>query len=155
MIEGEACGAAGAPIDGSPDEGGGEGAQHKDHFMRSKELSAYRSRLLAMRERLIAEVQATEERIREDIVPPGEHVASSMHPGDQPTEGLHENIAIAQNEEHLLEDVEAALTRIDSGKFGVCQECGRHVGHQRLDAIPYTAWCIDCARQQERPAPPG
>jgi RNA polymerase-binding protein DksA len=118
--------------------------------MDRKALAAYRSRLVDMRERLIVEVQATEDRIREDIVPPGEHVASPTHPGDQPAEGLHENIAIAQNEEHLLEDVEAALERIDAGKFGDCQDCGRPIGRQRLDAIPYAAWCIDCARNHER-----
>jgi RNA polymerase-binding transcription factor len=118
--------------------------------MDRKELAAYRSRLVTMRERLILDVQATEDGIREDIVAPGEHVASPMHPGDQPAEGLHENIAIAQNEERLLEDVEAALERIDAGTFGVCGECGCKISRKRLEAIPYAPWCIDCAREHER-----
>jgi DnaK suppressor protein len=123
--------------------------------MHRKQPPAYQSRLVAMRERLILDVQATEEGIREDIVTPGEHVASSMHPGDQDVEGLLENIAIAQNEEQLLEQVEAALARIETGTFGVCQDCGRHISQRRLDAIPYTPWCIDCAREHERaPGPP-
>jgi RNA polymerase-binding protein DksA len=118
--------------------------------MDRKEMAALRARLVAMRERLIVEVQATEDRIREDIVAPGGHVASSMHPGDQDTEGLHENIVIAQNEEQLLEQVEGALERIEAGKFGVCQDCGRKISHQRLAAVPYSPWCIDCARKHER-----
>lgn len=121
--------------------------------MERQEQETYRQRLLEMRERLIVDVQATEDGIREDIVAPGEHVASAMHPGDQDSEGLLENLAIAQNEERLLEEVEAALERIDAGKFGVCQECGRKISHKRLAAVPYTPWCIDCARQHEHPSP--
>jgi RNA polymerase-binding protein DksA len=117
--------------------------------MDPKEQAAYRSRLLSLRVRLIQEVEATEEAIREDILAPGEHGAARMHPGDQDAEGLHENLAIAQNEEHMLEDVEAALERMEKGLFGVCENCGRRIGRQRLDAIPYTPWCIDCARMLE------
>jgi RNA polymerase-binding protein DksA len=117
--------------------------------MDPKEQAAYRSRLLSLRVRLIQEVEATEEAIREDILAPGEHVAAPTHPGDQDAEGLHEKLAIAQNEEHMLEDVEAALARMEKGLFGVCENCGRRIAKQRLDAIPYTPWCIDCARLLE------
>lgn len=120
--------------------------------MDRNELARFRSRLAAMRERLIVEVQATEDHIREDIVPPGEHVATPSHPGDQATEGLHENIAIAQNEERLLEAVEDALARIEAGTFGTCTGCGREINRPRLAAIPYASACIECARQHEREA---
>jgi RNA polymerase-binding protein DksA len=117
--------------------------------MDPRQTAAYRSLLAEMRQRLIAEVQATEEGIREDIAPPGEHGVSTIHPGDYAAEGLHENLAIAQNEEHLLEEVEAALARIEAGTFGTCQDCGRKIAQQRLEAIPYAALCIDCARKHE------
>jgi RNA polymerase-binding protein DksA len=117
--------------------------------MDPKEQAVYRSRLLSMRQRLIQEVEATEEAIREDIVAPGERGASPNHPGDQDAEGLHEKLAIALNEEHMLEDVEDALVRIEQSLFGVCENCGRRINRQRLDAIPYTPWCIDCARLLE------
>jgi RNA polymerase-binding protein DksA len=117
--------------------------------MDPKQQAAFRSQLVNLRLRLIEEVEATEEAIREDIVAPGERGASPTHPGDQDAEGLHEKLAIAQNEEHLLEDVEAALARIEKGLFGVCERCGRRISRQRLDAIPYTPVCIDCARLLE------
>jgi RNA polymerase-binding protein DksA len=117
--------------------------------MDPREQTAFRSRLVGMRVRLIQEVEATEEAIREDIVTPGQRGASPTHPADQDVEGLHEKLAIAQNEEHMLEDVEAALERMEKGLFGVCENCGRRIARQRLDAIPYTPWCIDCARMLE------
>jgi RNA polymerase-binding transcription factor DksA len=40
-----------------------------------------------------------------------------------------------------------ALRRIDAGTFGRCEVCGREIGCERLDALPYTPHCIECARE--------
>ncbi len=96
-----------------------------------------------------------EEALREDVVAPGNITSVPTHPADQDVEGLDSEIAIAQNEELLLEQVEAALERIRVGTFGVCQQCGRTVDAQRLQAVPYASRCIDSARghddQVEKP----
>lgn len=42
--------------------------------------------------------------------------------------------------------IEAALTRIDDGDFGVCVKCGARIAEERLDALPYTPFCHTCAR---------
>lgn len=58
---------------------------------------------------------------------------------------LGENqIVIAANAEHL-EDVEAALARIDAGTYGICETCGDPVGDARLEAMPTARFCIDHA----------
>ncbi|REK09859.1 MAG: hypothetical protein DWQ37_17260 [Planctomycetota bacterium] len=108
----------------------------------------YRTRLLELRGRLIREVDEVEEAMREDVSVPGDRAGLSSHPADRAAEGMDENIAIAQNEEQMLEDVEAALERLEAGQFGDCQQCGRPIPKQRLDAIPYTPYCIECAKQQ-------
>jgi RNA polymerase-binding transcription factor DksA len=41
--------------------------------------------------------------------------------------------------------VDAALARIDAGTFGICARCGADIGADRLDAVPYTPFCRDCA----------
>jgi DnaK suppressor protein len=110
----------------------------------------YKPRLLELRKRLIEEVASAEQALREDILPPGDHSASRMHPGDQDVEGLDEQLAIAQNEEQLLEQVEGALQRIEDGTFGKCENCERPISHERLEAIPYAARCIECAQRLER-----
>lgn len=43
-----------------------------------------------------------------------------------------------------LGEVEAALSRIDGGKYGYCEKCGRALGHQRLRAVPAARYCIEC-----------
>ena len=41
--------------------------------------------------------------------------------------------------------VNAALDRIDAGRFGTCAQCGDAIGAQRLMALPTATRCIDCA----------
>jgi RNA polymerase-binding transcription factor DksA len=116
--------------------------------MDSKERAGYKTRLVRLRARLIREISSTEEALREDVMAPGEHPLPT-HPADQDAEGLHEQLAITQNEELILNHVEAALVAFVEGRFGVCLDCGRGIGEERLDAIPYTPWCIDCAPRHE------
>ena len=44
-----------------------------------------------------------------------------------------------------LADVERALAKMDEGGFGTCEECGADIAEPRLEAMPATRWCIDCA----------
>jgi RNA polymerase-binding protein DksA len=116
--------------------------------MEKKELAGFELQLLELRERLLRRVDTAEEALREDVVKPGDISSVPTHPADQDVEGLDVEIAIAQNEELLLEQVEAAIKRIEAGTYGVCQQCGRTIGAQRLQAVPYASRCINCARGQ-------
>lgn len=52
-------------------------------------------------------------------------------------------------EVELLREVEAALLRIETGSFGICQACEEPITPKRLDAVPWARFCIPC---QEREA---
>ncbi len=118
--------------------------------MKTSNLHAYRTRLFAMRARLLREVEMIEQELREDVVAPGDPAGVASHPADEDAEGLDEQIALAQNEEQLLEEVEAALERIEAGRFGACQVCGREIPKERLDVLPQAATCFECARTAEK-----
>lgn len=96
------------------------------------------------------EVGTVEDALREDVITAGDTSAVPSHPADQDVEGFDEQVILAQNEEQLLEDVEAALERIEAGSFGSCELCGREIPKQRLDALPQAATCIECARTAEK-----
>jgi len=49
-----------------------------------------------------------------------------------------------------LEQIEAALERIEENTFGQCEECGAKIPKTRLNAIPYVALCVKCASNNER-----
>jgi DnaK suppressor protein len=47
-------------------------------------------------------------------------------------------------ESHLLRNVRAALRRMDEGHFGVCMHCEEDINPKRLNAVPWTPYCITC-----------
>lgn len=46
--------------------------------------------------------------------------------------------------------VEKALERLKEGSFGECVECRNKIGAKRLEALPWTPYCIDCQEKVER-----
>lgn len=52
--------------------------------------------------------------------------------------------ASARRREELLQQIEGALRRIDSGEFGYCFVCGEEIDPRRLEADPATTRCLGC-----------
>jgi RNA polymerase-binding transcription factor DksA len=50
---------------------------------------------------------------------------------------------------HLLE-IDEALNRLATGGYGACERCGQQIGEQRLEALPSTPLCVDCAAFLQR-----
>ena len=113
--------------------------------MNPAESAKYRERLLSLRDQLRQDIQASIEAIEEEGHPPGEDTK-------EPSEGLDKELVLEQNEETLYHAVNAALQRIEEGTYGQCAACGKEIPAERLDALPYTAYCIECERQQESAA---
>jgi DnaK suppressor protein len=65
-------------------------------------------------------------------------------------------LSLAENESAQLEEIDAAVERIDEGTFGTCEECDQEIPSARLQMIPFARQCIECARkaQQEEAASP-
>jgi DnaK suppressor protein len=53
-------------------------------------------------------------------------------------------------EQGLLRMVEVALERIRDGSFGQCISCGNEIDVKRLQAVPWTRYCIQCQEDFER-----
>jgi RNA polymerase-binding protein DksA len=58
-------------------------------------------------------------------------------------------LGLIENEQAMIEQIQDALARIDAGTYGKCTECGSPIAKPRLQAIPYTRHCIECARRLE------
>jgi RNA polymerase-binding protein DksA len=56
---------------------------------------------------------------------------------------------LEENSEHVLSEIEGALKRIEEGTYGVCVNCGKPIAEERLAAIPWATYCIDCKRLLE------
>jgi DnaK suppressor protein len=59
-------------------------------------------------------------------------------------------LRIRDRERKLIGKIKEALERIDSGTFGVCEECDENISEARLKARPVTTLCIECKKKQEK-----
>ncbi|NOX63886.1 MAG: hypothetical protein GXP42_18370 [Chloroflexi bacterium] len=50
--------------------------------------------------------------------------------------------------EQQIEEIKAALTRIDEGTYGRCVVCGAEIPPERLEIVPTATECAECARKE-------
>lgn len=56
--------------------------------------------------------------------------------------------ALAANLQESLEEVEAALAKLDKGGYGICEGCHQPIAAARLEAMPAARFCINCASKR-------
>jgi DnaK suppressor protein len=74
------------------------------------------------------------------------------HPGDVGTETFDRELdeGLEEGATRRVEQIDAALARIEDGTFGTCTACGKPIPEERLRAVPWAPLCIDDQRKQER-----
>ena len=104
-----------------------------------------RIRLEAERERLLTELSQT------NVVVERENLGYGNHMADDATEAFEQakDLALRQNLERLLDQVEDALERFEAGTYGLCEQCGREIDPARLKALPYATLCLSCQQRRE------
>lgn len=58
--------------------------------------------------------------------------------------------ALSNQERKEFFEIERALQRIESGEYGLCENCGRQIGINRLKAMPTVRLCIACQQEAEK-----
>jgi RNA polymerase-binding transcription factor DksA len=119
--------------------------------MTKSETTKFRTRLQELANRIQTTAGSAEEQARQATggEAAGDLSNTPIHLGDIGSEVAAQEIgaALLENEQYLQNEVGAALERIEKGTFGLCENCGRSIVHARLEAIPYTRFCVLCAKQ--------
>lgn len=70
------------------------------------------------------------------------------HPGDLATElfDKEKGLALKKNEISILNKIDKALKRIDTGEYGNCSACKKEIPEERLKFLPYADYCVDCQK---------
>lgn len=117
--------------------------------MKKSEMRVYKERLIDIRARLRGDVSAMAEAALSKTRSEASGDLSSMpiHMADVGSDNYEQEftLSLLENEEETLDQIEAALERIEDGVYGSCVECDGRVSKARLNAIPYTPFCIKCA----------
>jgi len=106
-----------------------------------------------VRKKLMARAQELEEEINRtdrDALDAGD--ADVQDPIDYVTSSAAKSasLEVGTIEFRALQDVRAALERLDQGTYGICVICGEQISPERLEAIPETLYCIRHAEEASR-----
>ena len=111
-------------------------------------LGRFRKKLESERERLtlmIHEIEVEREEVRLT------ETSSDRSPDPNTAEGgslafeMEKELTLWQHHHDVLAMVIEGLERIDEGTYGLCDECGVGIPVARLEALPHTKLCVDCA----------
>lgn len=110
-----------------------------------------------LQRRLEEEYHALRASVREELLSADQNtyavLADKVHdPGDASVADLLVDLEIAEIDRHVrdIQHIEAALRRLEDGRYGYCLECGDPIAVSRLQASPAVARCYDCQAEFER-----
>ena len=98
-----------------------------------------------------ASLRSAIEGLAADNQAPQDDAGIGNHMADDATEvfARERDLALRSNAQDLLVQVEAAIGRMDEGRYGTCARCGQKIAPDRLEALPYAIYCITCQSQVE------
>jgi DnaK suppressor protein len=114
--------------------------------MDKKKLESFKKRLEERQQSLRKAVSRTEEDGRIADQDTAQDIA------DRAASSYTKEFLFSQsnNDRQLLQMVETALLRIREGAFGECVSCGNEINAKRLEAVPWTRYCIECQEKLEK-----
>jgi RNA polymerase-binding protein DksA len=116
---------------------------------RHLDLEKFRKLLEDERARALSEIQTLQgmDSSASESQERGELSDYDQHPADNATETFERerDLAVEDTAQVILRQSEAALKKIEDGTYGTCERCGKPITAARLEAIPYTPYCIEDA----------
>ncbi|MDT8069993.1 MAG: TraR/DksA family transcriptional regulator [Terriglobia bacterium] len=114
--------------------------------MDKKKIEAFKKRLEDRQRELRTNVSRNEQDGRAADLDTAQDIADRASSSYQKEFLFHQS----SNERQLLQMVEGALSRIREGTFGECISCGNEINIKRLEAVPWTRYCIECQEKLEK-----
>ena len=106
----------------------------------------YQTNLLALRERLLDQMDGLAKESAEQMA------GYSLHMADSGTDNFDRDFALSllSSDQDAIYEIEEALRRIQKGTYGICELTGKNIPRARLDAIPWTRFTVEAQSQLER-----
>ena len=102
-------------------------------------MSDLKEKLLSLK----AELSSRVEKIDADLSQRKTSHKFSEQSVDQQNDGVLYNLKSEAEEE--LEQIENALLKIERKLYGKCETCHSEISNERLEALPFTTFCKNCA----------
>jgi DnaK suppressor protein len=117
----------------------------KEPFMNERQREYFRAKLLAWREDILKEAKDTLQHLQEE---------NQNHPdlADRASSETDRAIELRARDRQrkLIAKIDEALTRIDDGTYGYCEETGEPIALRRLEARPIATLSVEAQERHER-----
>jgi RNA polymerase-binding transcription factor len=117
----------------------------KEPFMNERQRDYFRAKLLAWRDEILRETRETLQHLQDE---------NQNHPdlADRASSETDRAIELRARDRQrkLIAKIDAALTRIDDGTYGYCEETGEPIALKRLEARPIATLSIEAQERHER-----
>lgn len=114
-------------------------------------LQTLRNLLAHQRNEALARIRDFRRAQEEDAEPPpGDELDAARALADVET-----HAGLIERAEYRLKAIAAAFSRVEEGRYGICEECGEEVPVERLKVLPFAAYCVDCQSKRNRQRRPG
>ncbi|NDB81920.1 MAG: RNA polymerase-binding protein DksA [Alphaproteobacteria bacterium] len=119
--------------------------RESEEYMNEYQLEYFRQKLLAWKRELILESQGTLDHLKEE---------SWKEPDLNDRASIESDTALELRTrgryKKLLDKIDEALSRIENGSYGYCQDTGENIGIKRLEARPVATLCLEAQERHER-----
>ena len=118
----------------------------KEKFMNTKMKEYFRLKLISWKKDLLKESSLTLNNLQK------EENSSKPDITDRATEEMERSFELRarDRERKLINNIDAALKRIDEGSYGYCEETGDPIGIKRLEARPVATLCLEAQEMHEK-----
>jgi len=117
----------------------------KEPFMNERQREYFRAKLLSWREDILKEAKETLQHLQEE---------NQNHPdlADRASSETDRAIELRARDRQrkLISKIDEALTRIDDGTYGFCEETGEPISLRRLEARPIATLSVEAQERHER-----
>jgi DnaK suppressor protein len=113
-----------------------------------KDLTLFQSLLAQRREEILNQVRGLENRWQETSEPQIE--VEEMAQEGEITEPYGR---LDEMERKEVREIDLAIKKVDTGRYGICEDCGKPITKKRLKAIPWTRYCQKDAEKYEKYPP--
>jgi RNA polymerase-binding transcription factor DksA len=112
-------------------------------------LTKQRQRLLELKDTLLDAMRGV---ARDNLHAGTDTSAFGMHQADAGSDAYDRDFALSMlsKEQGSLYEIDEALKRVEDGSYGVCDLCQKPIKHERLEALPFTRYTVDCQAGLEK-----
>lgn len=131
-------------------EPGGLAVRPNEEPWTPAEVAEARATLEEDAERLRAEIRASEEALTGLLRDSGDGAGDDQADTGTKNVTREHEMALTSNAREMLVQSERALSRLEAGTYGLCENCGNPIGKARMQAFPRATLCVECKQRQER-----